>query len=152
MGLDDDIQTLAGVALFQGFNLEQLRLLAFGAESAYIPSGKLIFSEGSEADCAYVVTSGEIDLAIRVDDHSRSVKRVRKGAVLGELALVSPTIRPTSAIAVTGVELMRIDRSRFRKILEAYPDLAITLHQQISANLNELIEQIAEMAPRFDQE
>ena len=33
MALDDDIRILSGVRLFEGFTQEQLRLLAFGAES-----------------------------------------------------------------------------------------------------------------------
>ena len=33
MALDDDIRILSGVRLFEGFTREQLRLMAFGAET-----------------------------------------------------------------------------------------------------------------------
>ena len=62
MALDDDIRILSGVSLFKGFAQEQLRLLAFGAESLGCWPASELYREGAAADSAYVVVSGRIEL------------------------------------------------------------------------------------------
>jgi WD40 repeat protein len=62
MALDDDIRVLSGVRLFEGFTREQLRLIAFGAETISLHAGRKLYSEGAPADCAFVVASGEVAL------------------------------------------------------------------------------------------
>ena len=62
MRLDDDIRVLSGVSLFEGFTQEQLRLLAFGAESLRLLAGKDLYEEGAAADSGYVIVRGRIVL------------------------------------------------------------------------------------------
>ena len=62
MALDDDIRILSAVGLFEGFTQEQLRLLAFGAESHRCCSRQRSYREDDAADSAYVVVSGRIVL------------------------------------------------------------------------------------------
>ena len=56
MALDDDIRVLSAVRLFEGFTQEQLRLLAFGAETTVLPAERKLYREHDEADSAYVAT------------------------------------------------------------------------------------------------
>ena len=62
MALDDDVRILSAVSLFEGFTVEQLRLLAFGADRILLPARRRLFREEDEADTAYVVVNGEIML------------------------------------------------------------------------------------------
>lgn len=150
MALDDDIRVLAGIALFEGFAQEQLRLLAFGAENISVAAGRLIYAEGDSADCAFVVTSGTVKLAHGMGDTAIELQVLGPNTLLGELALIADTTRPTSAIAATDVELIRLNRRLFRRILEEYPQLAALLHSRIAAELQELIARIAQLADRFE--
>ena len=45
MALDDDIRILSAVSLFQGFTQEQLRLLAFGAETTLLQANHKLYRE-----------------------------------------------------------------------------------------------------------
>lgn len=150
MALDDDIRVLAGIALFEGFAQEQLRLLAFGAENISVAAGRLIYAEGDSADCAFVVTAGTVKLVHGTGDAAIELQALGANTLLGELALIADTTRPTSAIAATDVELIRLNRRLFRRILEEYPDLAALLHGRIAAELQELIARITELAGRFE--
>jgi CRP-like cAMP-binding protein len=149
MALDDDIRVLAGVALFEGFSQEQLRLLAFGAENLSVADGRLIYAEGDSADCAFVVVSGFVKLVHGTGSEATELKVLGSNALLGELALIADTTRPTSAVAATKVELIRLNRRLFRRILEEYPHLAALLHQRIAGELQELVRKITRLSNRF---
>lgn len=149
MALDDDIRILSGVKLFDGFTQEQLRLLAFGAETVHLPAERKLYREDDEADSAYVVVSGRIALYREIGDERLELGSAGPGAMLGELALIADTRRPTSASAAVDSEIIRLNRKMFHRILEEYPESAARLHQHILAGLQELIADIETMAPKF---
>jgi CRP-like cAMP-binding protein len=149
MALDDDIRILQRVPLLEGFSAEQLRLLAFGAESLRIRAGRDLYSEGAAADCAYVVAAGEVELYREVDGKRAVSGRAGPGALLGELALIAGGTRPTSAVAVHDTEVIRLGRTIFRRILEEYPELAATLHRRIAGELNDLVSRLERVRSKF---
>ena len=149
MALDDDIRILSGVRLFEGLTQEQLRLLAFGAETMQLPPDRKLYREDDEADSAYVVLGGRIVL---YREHRRRAGRCRTvgpGAMLGELALIADTSRLTSAVAAGEAEVLRLSRSMFRRILEEYPETAQALHARITEELQAMIRRIEKLGPRF---
>lgn len=150
MALDDEIRILSGVRLFEGFSQEQLRLLAFGAETMHLAADRKLYREDDEADSAYVVIKGTISLFREQGDQRIPVGTAEAGAMLGELALIADTRRLTSAAAATDAEILRLNRRMFHRILEEYPDLAITLRQRIADDLQALIRRIEEVAARFE--
>ncbi|MFC4626526.1 cyclic nucleotide-binding domain-containing protein [Daeguia caeni] len=149
MALNDDILILSTVDLFASFTPEQLRLLAFGVERLVLRAGRELYQEGQNADCGYVVVSGQISLYRDTQQGRLTVRTVTKGTVLGELAMIAQSARLTGAIADVETEVIRISRSIFHRILEEYPEVAIKLHQQISRNLLALIDEIERVAPRL---
>jgi CRP-like cAMP-binding protein len=149
LALEDDIRTLSGVGLFSELNDEQLRLLAFGAESARFPAGREIYREGASADCAFVVVRGTVVLYREHNGEAIAVSRLSEGAIIGELALIAETTRLTWAAAETDVELIRLSRSLFRRILEEYPEAAAALHRKMSEDLHAFLKRIERVAPRF---
>jgi CRP-like cAMP-binding protein len=149
MALDDHIRILTGVRLFEGFTQEQLRLLAFGAEAMRLPAGKKLYREDDDADSAYIVTRGRIGLFREHDGQHVEVGTAEVGSVLGEMALIADTRRLTSAEAATDAEVLRINRSMFRRILEEYPETAETLRAQIIEDLQALIRRIEQVGERL---
>lgn len=150
MALDDDIRILGTVGLFESFTPEQLRLLAFGAERLVLRAGRELFRDGQSADCAYVVVSGNITLFQETSDGRVPLRSVEPGAMLGEMALITQTTRPTGAVAEVETEVIRISRSVFHRILEEYPQAAASLHAHISRDVTDLIRQIEKLSPLFE--
>src|SRR5690606_7205652 len=97
MSLDDDIRILSGVGLFEGFTPEQLRLMAFGAESISLRKGRTLYWEGGNADCAFVVASCSIALYHEADGERQVLDVMEAGSILGEFALIAEGKRLTSA-------------------------------------------------------
>ncbi len=149
MALDDHIRILSGVRLFAGFTQDQLRLLAFGAEAMKLPAGRKLFREDDDADSAYIVVRGKIKLYRENEGEPVDVGQAEPGSTLGEMALIADAKRITSAEAATDAEVLRINRSMFRRILEEYPDAAEALRAQIIEELQALIRRIEEVGERL---
>jgi CRP-like cAMP-binding protein len=149
LALDDDIRILSGVGLFAELTQEQLRLLAFGAETMRFAAGREIYRENATADCAYVIARGEVVLYRDHDGEAMLLARLGEGAILGELALIAQARRLSYAAAATDVEAIRLNRTLFRRILEEYPEVANQLRQRISADLQDFIAKIEGLASRF---
>lgn len=150
MALDDDIRVLSGVGLFSTLNPDQLRLLAFGAESVRVPAGREIYREGAAADCAYIVVSGGVTLhRDGADGEQQTVSQLGPGAIMGELALIAETTRLTHASASTDAVLLRLSRTLFRRILEEYPETAVELHRRMSEDLHAFLRRIERVGARF---
>ncbi|WP_367717240.1 cyclic nucleotide-binding domain-containing protein [Nitratireductor sp. GISD-1A_MAKvit] len=149
MALDDDIRVLSGVGLFEGFTREQLRLLAFGAESISLSAGREIFAEGALADCAFVIASGSVVLYTEYDDQRQILERLETGDMIGEFALIAESRRISGAMTENETRLIRINRSSFHRILEEFPETAMRLHRRIADNLQSMIERLEKIAARL---
>jgi CRP-like cAMP-binding protein len=149
MALDDDVRILSAVSLFQGFTQDQLRLLAFGADTMRLAEGRRLYLEDDDADAAYVVVSGRISLFREQQGDEAPVATVGPGSILGEMALIADTRRLTSAAAATDAVVLRLNRKMFRRILEEYPERAAALRERIAEELQELVRRIEDLAPHF---
>ena len=150
MALEEDIRALSAVSLFSELTREQLRLIAFGAENMRLAPGKTLYRQNAPADCAFVIVSGEVELVDTAEGQARTLRTAGPGAILGEIALIAPTTRLTGAVASGNAEIIRINRSLFRRILEEYPEVAAKLHARFARELEELTRDVARMQRRFD--
>lgn len=150
MALSDDMFLLKGVPLFADLDGEQLRLIAFGAEHRALGPGEVLFREGEEADGAYVVVSGILELweSTRGGEPVR-IANASAGMMLSELALATTTERKFTALAQDRADVMRISRALFRRLLEEYPEVADVIRRRIAASLLQLAEGAAALNDRF---
>jgi CRP-like cAMP-binding protein len=149
LSLEDDINILSGVSLFEDLTPEQLRLLAFGAERVSVYRGRDLYREGQKAECGYVIAAGEIQLIRETERGRVLLKELGPGMVLGELALITETRRLTGAVAADDSQVIRINRSLFRRMLEEYPETAAALHASLSERLHDMLEEIGALEGRF---
>jgi CRP-like cAMP-binding protein len=149
MSLESDIAVLGGVPLFAGFSGEQLRLLAFGAEHRRLRKGETLFRATARSDAGFVVAAGAVELFSLKNKEQVSVGVFGPGTLLGELALVTETRRPATAVTVADCDLIRIGRPLFRRMLEEYPEIALVLHERIAADLMRLTENILSLEDAF---
>jgi len=134
MSIEDDIAFLQRVPALAVLGRDALRILAIGTENRYVHEGVTLFSEGEQADGAYVVQEGSFDLVTR-DNGAATV--VGPGALIGEVALISETRRPVSAVAREPSTVVRIPRQLFLKMLESEPDAALRMRDALAARVNQ---------------
>jgi CRP-like cAMP-binding protein len=137
MTIEDDIAFLERVPSFAILGREALRILAIGAESRYVHGGEVLFTVGEPADAGYVVQEGSFTLRSDSGESSAIDLKVTRGALLGELALLTETTRHVTATAIEPSTVIRVPRSLFLKMLEGFPDAARRLRDHIAARTNQ---------------
>lgn len=138
MSLERDIDFFRNVPFFEGAPVDALRLLAFSADPREFDDRERLFSAGDVADGGWLVVEGRVDLLDERVSPARVVERLGPGALIGELALIVETRRPTSAIAGGHVRALVVRRSLFRRMLEEYPGIAAILSERIAERLTSL--------------
>jgi CRP-like cAMP-binding protein len=152
MAISDDIALLSKVTLLQGFDTEQLRLLAFGAPKRDLAEGEELYQQGTITDGGFVVVSGQIDLTTTIGEKEIILGNYGPGSLIGEMALITKTTRITSAVAHTDAQLIRLSRTIFLRVLEEFPDLAVLLHDRISNSVNDIVEKMDRVRTKLERE
>ncbi len=147
MTIEDDIAFLERAPGLRLLGREALRILAIGSESRTIREGGRLFSEGEDADCAFVVQDGLFDLVSGTSSVAPVV--AGPGALIGELALISDGKRPVTAVAREISTVLRITRQLFLKMLEGYPEAALRMRESIIARLNRTTNELERVQARL---
>ncbi len=93
-----------------------------------------LFREDDYADSVYIVRLGQLEV-IREGPEPETVNTVTRGAVLGELALLSDSNRTASVRALRDTELLQITRPHFESLLRSEPELTLSLARVLGAQL-----------------
>ncbi len=149
MSLKDDIALLTTVPLFQDLDEDKLRLVAFGTERRRVADGQTLFREGTNGDCGFVVAGGSFLLSRKGRRGPIPLGTVTKGALLGEIAMISAVERRVTAIAAEPSEVMRINRPLFHRMLEEYPEIAGMVQGRIMANFSRFLAELEKAGPAF---
>jgi CRP-like cAMP-binding protein len=155
MALDRDLELLSGVTFFEGIAPEALKLIAFSADPRDFADKERVFSAGDHAEGGFVVIDGRIDLVDERRAPAKVLERLGPGSLIGEIALVVDTRRPTAAVSVGPTRVLSIRRALFRRMLEGYPDIAALLRDRIAERLTRMspqIRRIGETLGALDEE
>lgn len=87
--------------------------------------GTHLFKEGSPADAAYLIESGEVEIYRGTGHSRRVVGRVGSGSVLGDIAMFGSTPYVSSAKAVGPVRAFRFERDRLLPELARHPAVCL---------------------------
>ena len=131
---------LLNAPVFAGLGPRMLARVADLAGDVTLARGEWLFREGEEADAVYIVRVGHLEVVRDVQDDAggtseRTINTLTRGAVLGELALLSDATRSASVRALRDTELLRIDKPDFDALLHSEPELALSLTRVLSAQL-----------------
>lgn len=131
-----EIDSWAAASLFGGFSGVIGAQLGGQTERLNLAAGEWLFRQGSPADDAYLVVSGRIEI---VSEHPTEVvlRQVKRGEMLGELALLMGGCRTTSARASRDSELTRLSRAQFERLLTS-PTFVFGLLRAMAGQLTSL--------------
>jgi CRP-like cAMP-binding protein len=139
MALKDDIALFLRLSIFEGLTEEHLRLLAFGAERRRLEPGQVLFRQGAVADAAFVVAKGRLELTMTSPAAGeRSLGEAGPGSILTEIAMIAEAERHFTATAADACEVIRISRVLFHRMLEEYPDVAISTEKRLRESFSRL--------------
>ena len=125
---------LAAVPLLAGLEGDLLERLAAQTRSLGVKAGEWLFREGDPAESAYVIAMGRLEV---VDEGPPEtvIRTLKRGDVLGELALLQEGRRSASVRAVRDTWLVVLGRSDFEALMRSSPDFALELTRNIGSQL-----------------
>ena len=138
MSVEDDIALLERVPTLGLLGTAALRMLAIGAEQRQVPRGERLFMVGDDGDSGFVVLRG----AFRVEDGAGGEIIAGAGSLIGELALIIPIQRPSSALALENSSVIRIARNLFQRVLESDAAAARRLRDDFAARTSQIASDI----------
>ena len=80
--------------------------------------GDIIFKEGDEGDCAYLIEEGMVEISVMVEGQQLHVNKIGKKELFGEVALIDHQPRTATARAVEKTVLITIQRELVNELLE----------------------------------
>lgn len=83
-----------------------------------VGAGELIFNVGDAGDCAYLIESGRIEIFVRTAEGERTLSRMGKGDLFGEVALIDCQPRTAAVRAEEQTVLIPISRKLVNALLE----------------------------------
>lgn len=129
--------TLARLKFFEGLNLEILNAIAAELEWLSLPGGAPLYLAGEASDAMYLVLSGGLGTYAPQSSASRRrfIGRISAGETVGEIGLISGSLRSDNVIALRDTELGRLSREAFDRVFRNYPDALMRMLQLIVIRL-----------------
>ena len=121
---DPELHTfLADIPFFAALDEATRLVLAGQLEPVAVASGQVIFRQGDVGDGLYLVVSGRLRVSVAADGPERMLYDVGRGAIVGEMALLTDRPRAATVSAVRDSDLLLLRVSSFTSLLERSPAL-----------------------------
>lgn len=122
--INDLIQFLGKVSLFQGLDPAALAMLARVARRKHIARQEYVFYQDDPGDAAYIVRRGKIAIVLTtMDGRELVISELQPGECFGELALLTDEPRSASAVAKQESDLVVLPQDAFLAELEQQPQV-----------------------------
>jgi CRP/FNR family transcriptional regulator, cyclic AMP receptor protein len=133
--LPDSVRRLHEVDLFAACTTRDLRRIEQMATTVTVPAGRVLCRHGEIGRESFIVLDGILDVTLC----NRKVA-VGSGAVVGEIALLTPNGRRTATLtARTEATVLAFTRTEFGHLLAVFPVIA---HDIVRESARRLLEDI----------
>jgi predicted acylesterase/phospholipase RssA/CRP-like cAMP-binding protein len=125
---------LRNVPVLIGLSDELRERLAAQVRDVRVLAGEWLMREGEPADSMFIVRSGRLEV-IDEGPPEALIRVLRRGDVLGELALLRRGTRSASVRARRDADLLELGRAEFESLIEQAPSFALGLTRAMGAQL-----------------
>lgn len=129
----ESVGMLAEVPLFAGLSRRHLGKIAGVASTKRFAAGGALVRKGERADAFYVILDGRV----RVEVPGRGIE-LGSGDFFGEMALIDGEPRSASVVALSELYVLMILRSKFLKLLESEPKIALAILATLTRRLRDV--------------
>jgi len=113
---------LADVPILQMLSATDLRALSLVARPLLTMPEERIVIQGTDGDSLFVVADGTVEVMLRRDGADTSVDTMGRGAVFGEMALLTGERRTATVRAVDTALIFEIGKQQYEPILREHPE------------------------------
>ena len=143
----EKIDILRRTDIFYDLSGAQLEMLASICEDRVVKLGDIIFEENNQGDEMFIIARGAVEILVdpsivggpgakKRGSMPVTIATLRSGQTFGEIALVDQGLRTASArCAETETQLLAIQRGKFIKLCDTYPEMGYRVMRNIAADL-----------------
>lgn len=129
-------QIVRNVALFRTLEEQQLHQIAALLKEQRYHKGEIIFQQGDDGGCVYLISSGRVRIYVAHDDGREATIRIYgPSTAFGEFSVLDGKPRSTSAAAIDDVVALILYREDFMELLRRNFELV----QRVIAMLTERV-------------
>lgn len=139
-------EVLARTGLFQGVGPSGVSALTRQLHRVDFPRGHTLFVEGQPGDRLYIIVSGKVKIARRSPDGRETLLTVMGPSdMFGELSILDPGPRTSSATTMTDLFALSIDREALRAWMVERPEITARLLRVLARRLRRTIDTLADL-------
>jgi CRP-like cAMP-binding protein len=124
---------LAALPLFSRCRKRHLRKVAELAQFKEFAPGDVVIQAGDAPDAFYLILSGRARVLVK----SRA-RMLRTGDYFGEMGLVDGEPRSASIVAADELQVMKLPRRPFLKLLQQEPGIAVAMLAELAGRVRRL--------------
>jgi CRP-like cAMP-binding protein len=129
-------EQLKKIPLFSNIQNEELENISQRLTPENYSVDSVILNEGDEGTCLYLIKSGKVKVVGKLKDEKNIVlSELKPGDYFGEMALITGEARSATVIALTNVELWRLDKNDFDQFILSNPKTTLSLTHMLSQRL-----------------
>jgi CRP-like cAMP-binding protein len=147
MSLEEDLRSLARNPTLAVLEPDALRRLALAATPRTLNSGDILFRRDEPSDGGFLLCSGSI--AFDPSGYNSAARIVYPPALIGDMALITPTRRPATAVAHEPSRVLEIPRALFQHTLSESPKSAERLRRLVATRLRGFVKDIDDLRERM---
>ncbi len=117
--------------LFRGFSQEALDEIRHHLKPRHYRPDECICRQGEPGDSLFLIRNGLVEIIMQRSDSPVLLDRLRRGDILGEMALLTGEPRTASAVAAVSTEVLELRRAAFAAIIARYPKVLFNISQTL---------------------
>jgi CRP-like cAMP-binding protein len=135
---------LSEVPILQMLTADDLRDLSLVARPLLAMPEERIVVQGSVGDSLFVIADGLVEVLIRRNDADTAVDTMGRGAVFGEMALLTGERRTATVRALETTLIFEIGKQQYEPLLQRHPEWLDELAEMMEQRLQQRARRLAE--------
>ncbi|CZT04620.1 related to serine esterase that deacylates exogenous lysophospholipids [Rhynchosporium graminicola] len=113
----------------------------FALEWVQVNAGQVIYHQGDDSDAIYIVLNGRLRLVTNNEEAGmKVVGEYGQGESVGELEVMTESVRPATLHAIRDTELAKFPRTLFNSLAQEHPGITIKISKIIASRMRALVE------------
>ena len=138
LSIMERILLLRRVPLLTALSPSDLKRVAAIATEHDFLDGDIIFEQNEPGNEMYVVASGEVRVVVENEgQEGREVARRKTGETVGEMSVISGSLRSATLIAAGDVHVLCLDQKSFEGLLRERPEVSLAVMRMLCERLRQ---------------
>ncbi len=138
LSIMERILLLRRVPLLADLSPSDLKRVAAIASEHHFLDGEIIFEQDEPGDEMYVLVSGEVRVLVKSGNNdNKEVARRKAGETVGEMSVISGSLRSATLTAAGDVHLLCLDQKSFEGLLRERPEVSLAVMRMLCERLRQ---------------